>query len=371
MQIKRIDVYGYDVHYVHGDYVMSAGRVVRGLPSTVVRVSTDEGVVGWGEVCPLGPAYLPAFAGGARAALRELAPALIGADPLNLAQVNMRMDAALLGHGYAKSPLDMACWDILGNAVGLPVATLLGGIRQDRFPLYIAVPLGTPEEMARDVRARRAEGIHRFQLKVGGRPPEDAERVRRVVEATTEEDVIIADANGGWRVQDAIAAARLLEDFPRVYLEQPCPTLEECAQVRRITRLPMIYDEIVTDVPAFLAAVQQGGGSGVNLKISRVGGLTKARVMRDLAETMGIALTIEDTWGGDVVTAAISHLAASVRPELLFTVAFMNDWVEEHIAGHRPRSKAGWGAPEPAPGLGVEVAAEVLGDPIFTTRESR
>jgi len=211
MRIAQIDVYGYDVHFVHGDYVMSTGRVVRGLPSTVVRVSTDEGMVGWGEVCPLGHAYLPAFAGGARAALRELAPALIGADPLNLAQVNMRMDAALLGHGYAKSPLDVACWDILGNAAGLPVATLLGGIRQERFPLYIAVPLGTPEEMARDVTARRAEGIHRFQLKVGGRPAEDAERVRRVVEVTTDEDIIIADANGGWRLQDAITAARLLE----------------------------------------------------------------------------------------------------------------------------------------------------------------
>ena len=365
MRIARVDVFGYDLHYVHGEYVMSGGRVVRSLPSTVVRITTDDGLAGWGEVCPLGQTYLPAFAEGARAALRELAPALIGADPRNLAEVNIRMEGVLLGQGYAKSPLDIACWDILGKATGLPVVTLLGGQRQDRFPLYIAVPLGSPEEMSRYVLDRRAEGIHRFQLKIGGRPAEDAERVRRVVEVTGDEDVIIADANGGWRVQDAIVAARLLEDLPRVYLEQPCPTLEECAQVRRVTTLPMIYDEVVTDAPSFLAAVQQGGAGGVNLKISRLGGLTQARVIRDLAEALGVSLTIEDTWGGDLVTAAISHLAASVRPELLFTVSFMNDWVQEHIAGWQPRSQKGYGAPAPGAGLGVEVDAGALGEPLF------
>lgn len=365
MRISRIEVYGYDLHYVHGEYVMSGGRVVRALPSTVTRVITDQGLEGWGEVCPLGPAYLPAFAGGARAALRELAPALIGADPRNLAAVHARLDRALRGHGYAKSPLDVACWDILGQAAGQPVSTLLGGARQERFPLYIAVPLGDAEAMARYVLDRRAEGLHRFQLKLGGRPAEDAERVRRVVEATGEEDVVIADANGGWRVQDAIMAARLLERFPRVYLEQPCPTLEECAAVRRVTSLPMIYDEIVTDVPSFLAAVERGGAGGINLKISRVGGLTRARLLRDLAEDLGIALTVEDTWGGDVVTATISHLAATVRPELLFTVSFMNDWVVEHIAGGQPRSAGGWGTVPARPGLGVEVDHRRLAEPLF------
>ncbi|MGH2453395.1 MAG: mandelate racemase/muconate lactonizing enzyme family protein [bacterium] len=371
MRIHQIDLFGYDLHYVHGEYAMSGGRVVRALPSTVVRVTADEGLTGWGEVCPLGPTYLPAFAEGARAALREIAPALIGADPRNLAEVHARMEGALAGHGYAKSPVDIACWDILGKATGQSLATLLGGRCQESFPLYIAVPLGRPAEMADYVGERRAEGMHRFQLKVGGRPQDDAERVRRVLEVTDEEDLIIADANGGWRVQDAIVAARLLEDFPRVFLEQPCPTLAECAAVRAVTSLPMIYDEVVTDVPSFLAAVREGGAGGINLKISRVGGLSRARMIRDLAEALGISLTIEDTWGGDVATAAISQLAASVRPELLFTVSFMNDWVEEHIAGGQPRSQRGIGAPPQGPGLGVEVEGEVLGEPLFSVAGGR
>ncbi|OFX28067.1 MAG: mandelate racemase [Armatimonadetes bacterium RBG_16_67_12] len=366
MRIERVEVYGYNLHYVHGEYVMSGGRVVRALPSTVVRVITDQGITGWGEVCPLGQTYLPAFAEGARTAIRELAPALLGADPRNLAQVNERMDGVLRGHGYAKSPLDVACWDILGKAAGLPLATLLGGQRQDRYPLYMAVPLGSVDEMAAYVQARRAEGIHRFQLKIGADPREDAARVRRVVEVTGDDDVIVADANGGWRLQDAVVAARLLEPLPRVYLEQPCPTLGECAAVRRLTTLPMIYDEVVVDVQTFLAAAQQGGAGGVNLKISRVGGLSRARVIRDLCETLGVSLTIEDSWGGDVVTAAVSHLASSTRAEVLFTVSFMNDWTVEHIAGHQPRSHAGFGAPAPGPGLGIEVDPDTLGRPLFT-----
>ncbi len=368
MQITQIEVFGYDLHYVHGDYVMSGGRVVRALPSTVVKVTTDQGIAGWGEVCPLGQTYLPGFAGGARAALRELAPALIGADPLNLAMINERMDGVLRGHAYAKSPVDVACWDIMGKATGQPVAALLGGQRQDKYPLYVAVPLGSAEEMAAYVQARRSEGIHRFQLKIGGTPQLDAARVRLVVEITEEDDVVIADANGGWRLQDAIVAVRLLEPLPRVYLEQPCPTLEECVTVRRVTTLPMIYDEIVTDVPSLLVAVQRGGAGGINLKISRVGGLTKARLIRDLCEALGVSLTIEDTWGGDLVTAAVSHLAASVRPEALFTVSFMNDWTKEHIAGYQPRSRDGWGGPAQGPGLSVEVDAQALGEPLFVAR---
>lgn len=368
MQITQIELYGYDLHYVHGDYVMSGGRAVRALPSTVVKVTTDQGIAGWSEVCPLGQTYLPAFAGGARAALRELAPALIGADPRNLALINERMDGVLRGHAYAKSPVDVACWDILGKVAGLPVSALLGGQRQDRYPLYVAVPHGSAEEMAAHVRARRVEGIHRFQLKIGGDPLEDAARVRRAVETTDADDVIIADANGGWRLQDAIVGARLLEPLPRVYLEQPCPTLEECAAVRRVTTLPMIYDEIVTDAPSLLAAVQQGGAGGINLKISRVGGLTNARMIRDLCEALGVSLTIEDTWGGDLVTAAVSHLAASVRPQALFTASFMNDWTKEHVAGYQPRSRDGWGGPAPGPGLGVEVDTRTLGEPLFVAR---
>ncbi len=254
MKIARVTLLGYDLRYAHGSYVMSGGRTVTSLPSTVVELETDDGLRGYGETCPLGPAYLPAHAGGARAALRELAPALLGLDPRNLNAVGDAMDAALAGHGYAKAAVDIACWDLLGHAAGLPVSTLLGGARASDFPLYVAIPLGPVADMVAHVHARREEGIRRFQLKLGADPREDAARVRAVLEATSEGEVVIADANGGWRLQDATIAARALEGLDRVLFEQPCPTLEECLIVRERTTLPMVLDEVITDVAALLRA---------------------------------------------------------------------------------------------------------------------
>src|SRR5205823_6649284 len=163
---------------------------------------TDEGVEGFGEVCPLGSAYLPGHARGACAALEEVAPSVVGLDATNLGEIGHAMDRALMGHGYAKSALDMACWDVFGKAVGRPVA----------------------------------------------------------------------DANGGWRLQDAVVAARLLEPLERVFLEQPCATFEECLIVRQRTTLPMVLDEVIVDVHSLLRAYEARAMEAINLKVSKVGG---------------------------------------------------------------------------------------------------
>ncbi len=366
MKITRIELYGYDLSYRYGDYIMSGGQVVTSLPSTVVRLVTDEGIDGWGEVCPLGPLYLASHGAGARAALAELAPALIGVDPTNLASVHAAMGAALRGHAYAKSPVDIACWDLLGKASGMDVATLLGGRVQESFPLYKAVPLGEPTEMREYVLARREEGIRRFQLKLGADPYEDAERVKLVVEATGEDDLVVCDANGGWRLADAVIAARLIEPYPRIVFEEPCRTLEECLHVRRRTTLPMVLDEVITDVNVLLRAYADTGLEGVNIKLSKFAGLTGSKLVGDIADQLGMRVTIEDTWGGDLVTAAVSHFAASTKPEQTLTVSFMNDWTNEHIAGYQPRSVDGVGSAPTGPGLGVEVDLSALGEPLLS-----
>ena len=121
--------------------------------STIVKLETDDGLAGYGETCPLGSTYLPAHAAGARAAIAEVAPALIGVDPRNLNAVWEALDGALAGHDYAKAAIDIACWDLLGKAANLPVSTLLGGATSEDFPLYVAIPLG-PVDV--DGRARRA-----------------------------------------------------------------------------------------------------------------------------------------------------------------------------------------------------------------------
>jgi L-alanine-DL-glutamate epimerase-like enolase superfamily enzyme len=188
--------------------------------------------------------------------------------------------------------------------------------------------------------------------------------VEAVIGAIGDDDALVADANGAWHRQDAIMAARLLDGHQRLRLEQPCATYEECLAVRHLCTLPMVLDEVITDLPMLARAVEAEAMDQINLKIGRVGGLTRARLMRDAAVQFGLRLMIEDAWGGDLVTAAVSHLGASTPPESLFAVSFMNDWTQEHVAGYQPRSSNGLGPVPTGPGLGIEVDEAMLGKPI-------
>ncbi|MHA6803756.1 mandelate racemase/muconate lactonizing enzyme family protein [Salinifilum ghardaiensis] len=365
MQIGSVDVFAYPVRYAHGEYVMSGGRAASAQDGTLVRLRTEDGLEGWGEATPLGATYLPMFAGGVRAALQHLAPVLLGADPTNLARVNAAMDEALAGHESAKSAVDVACWDVLGQSVGRPVVDLLGGRLQEDFPLYEAVPLGSPGSMAEFAAARTSAGITRFQLKVGNEPTDDVARTRATREAAGEDAVIIADANTGWSLLEARRALRGLGELD-VLVEQPCRTTEDCALVHRGSAVPLVLDESVLGVRDLHAAKFEAGAVAVNVKIGRIGGLTRAACLRDAAEELGLALCLEDTWGGDVATAAVSHLAAGTRTENLLHASFYNDWTDGHVAGHEPRSDRGRGAAPTAPGLGIQVDPDLAGELLFS-----
>src|SRR5690606_1963553 len=310
MKISRIAAYRVDLPLHEGSYNWAGGKSVRVLDSTVLRVETDEGLVGHGEVCPLGPAYLPSYAAGVRTGVAELAPHLIGQDPTALGPLNRLMEANLKGHPYVKSAIDVACWDILGQAAGLPVCALLGGRDGEAVDLYRAISQESPERMASKVAGYRAEGYRRFQLKVGGDPDEDVERIRAVAAELGTGDVLIADANTGWLPHQAMRVVRAVRDLD-VYIEQPCLGYEECLAVRRRAAHRFVLAASRDSLPMLLRAHADQATDVVNLKISKLGGLTVARQVRDLCVAMGIALTIEDSWGGDIATAAIAHLAHS------------------------------------------------------------
>jgi L-alanine-DL-glutamate epimerase-like enolase superfamily enzyme len=360
MRIARIFAHRVELPLHEGSYRWSGGKSVSVFDSTIVGVETDTGLVGYGEVCPLGPFYLPAYSDGVRAGLRELAPHVIGEDPRELARINDRMDAALKGHPYVKSGLDMACWDLLGHATGLPGCTLMGGRFGDAVRLYRAISQESPDEMARKVAGYRAEGYTRFQLKVGGDPDVDIERIRAVRAALQPGDRLVADANTGWTQHDAIRVAQAVRDVD-VYIEQPCLTYHECLAVRRHTDRPFILDENVDGIDMLLRAHADHAMDVVNLKISKLGGLTKTRQARDLCVSMGIAMTIEDSWGGDVTTAAIAHLAHSTPEGLRFTATDFNSYVTVSTAEGAPCRERGCMRASTAPGLGVRPRADVLG----------
>jgi len=359
MKIRRIAAYRVELPLHEGSYKWSGGKSVGVFDSTLVRVETDTGLVGHGEVCPLGPAYLPAYAEGVRAGLAVLAPSLLGEDPTQLERLNRRMDAALKGHPYVKSGVDVACWDILGQAAGLPVATLLGGRYGEDFVLYRAISQESPEEMAGKVSGYRAEGYRRFQLKVGGDPDVDVERIRAVRAVLAPGEVLIADANTGWLPHQAARVVRAIRDVD-VYIEQPCATYEECLSIRRRTDHPFVLDETIDGLGILLRAAGDLAMDVVNIKIGKLGGLTRARQARDLLASLGIAMTIEDSWGGDVATAAIAHLAHSTPTELLFTSTDFNSYVTVSTATGAPQRRNGRMAAPTTPGLGITPRPEFL-----------
>jgi L-alanine-DL-glutamate epimerase-like enolase superfamily enzyme len=363
MKITRIRAYRVDLPLHEGSYRWSGGKSVSVFDSTVVEVETDAGLTGYGEVCPLGPFYLPAYAHGVRAGLAELGPHLLGEDPREVQKLCRRMDAALKGHAYVKSGIDMACWDILGRATGQAVCTLLGGRYGADFGLYRAISQDSPEAMAGRVAGYRDEGYQRFQLKVGGDPAVDIDRIRAVAAKLRPGDRLIADANTGWLMHDALRVVRAVRDLD-VYIEQPCLTYEECLTVRRHTDHPFVLDEVIDSVDVLLRGHADRAMDVVNIKISKFGGLTKARQARDLCASLGVAMTLEDSWGGDIVTAAIAHLAHSTPPELLFTATDFNSYVTVSLAEGAPRRVNGRMAAPTAPGLGVVPRRDVLGAPV-------
>ncbi len=360
MKIRRIAAHRVELPLVEKDYRWSGGKSVQVFDSTIVSVETDSGLVGYGEACPLGPFYLPAYAAGVRAGIVELAPHLIGLDPTELGLLNRRMDAAMKGHPYVKTAIDIACWDILGQAAKLPVCTLLGGRYGDDFVLYRAISQESPEEMAGKVAGYRAEGYRRFQLKVGGDPDTDIARIKAVADVLKPGDKLIADANTGWLMHEAARVVRGVKDVD-VYIEQPCLSYEECLTIRRRTDHPFVLDEVIDGIEPLIKGHTDGAMDVVNLKISKLGGLTKAKQARDLCVSLGIAMTIEDSWGGDIATATIAHLAHSTPTEFLFTSTDFNSYVTVSTAEGAPQRQNGRLAASTAPGLGISPRMDVLG----------
>ena len=364
MKITRIKVFQVDLPLYEGSYQWSGGKSVAVFDSTVVAIETDAGLTGHGEVCPLGPFYLPAYAAGARAGIGELGPHLLGENPTRLGPINWLMDRALQGHPYVKSALDMACWDILGQVSGQSVCELLGGRYGEDFVLYRAISQQSPEAMARNIAGYREEGYRRFQLKVGGNPDEDIQRILEARAALEPADKLVADANTGWSMHEAARVVRAVREVD-VYIEQPCRTYDENLAIRRRTDLPFVLDENIDNLQALLRGHADGAMDVVNLKISKLGGLTKLKQARDVCIDLGLAMTIEDSWGGDIVTAAIAALAHSTPPELLFSSTDFNSYVTTSIAEGAPQRQGGRLAASTEPGLGVQPRMDVLGDPVL------
>jgi cis-L-3-hydroxyproline dehydratase len=360
VKIVGIEVFKQVLHVEPEPFAMSGGRVVAEQESTIVRVEADDGTYGWGEQCSFSPAYIPGHAAATRATVPLLAASIMGCDPREVDKVHDRMDAAVVGHEYAKSALDIACWDLLGRASGLRVSELLGGTHSEAVALYKAVSLGEPSAMAARAAAIREEGYDLVQVKVGDAWQDDLRRISACLDALPGIGRVVVDANGHWPRHDAMRVAGHLRELD-VYLEQPCATTRECRAVREMASKPMVLDESLTGFPALLDALETGALDVARLKLSRFGGITPLRRARDLCLAMGVGISVEDSAGGDIVSAATVHVAASIPDRARFDAFVPAGEVREHVAREPVTPLAGQARVPAGAGLGVDVDADRLG----------
>lgn len=354
MKISEIHIFAHELPVKGGPYKIASSEVCS-LQTTLVRIVADNGLTGWGETCPVGPTYAPQHARGAQAALMEMAPGLIGENPLQPVILRRKMDRLLAGHNYAKAALDIAIHDLMGKHFGLRVADLLGGAATERVPSYYATGIGAPDDIARIAAEKVAEGFARLQIKIGGRPVEiDIETVRKVWERVRGSGVRLAiDGNRSLPARDVLRLSRECPDIPFI-LEQPCNTLEEIALIRDRVQHGIYLDESGTDLATVLRAIGQGLCDGFAMKVTRLGGLQVMASFRDICEARAMPHSCDDSWGGDIIAAACTQIGATVDPRLSEGVWIAEPYIERHYDAQNGIRISGGHIDLPqGPGLGV------------------
>ncbi len=353
MRITEIAIYSHNLPVANGPYVMSHGEF-SDVDTTLVKITTDTGLVGWGETCPIGPVYQPHHATGARAALEAMAPGLIGEDPSEIKKLHRRMDSLLAGHRYAKAAIDIAAYDLTGKHFGVSVAQLLGGAAVDRVPSYYALSVGEPDVIAQTAAERVAQGYPRLQMKVGARPVElDIETVRKVYEKVGNRVKLAVDANRSLNSRDLLRLSRECQDVP-VIIEQPTNTIEEIARVRPMLHHAVYMDEAADSLSTVMRVIGDGLVDGFGMKVTRLGGIQPMTAFRDVCEAVNLPHTVDDAWGGDIINAACVQVGATVNPKNLEAVWIAEPYLAEHYDELNPVKVIDGHIKVPTgPGLGV------------------
>ncbi len=368
MKIKSIAVYQVDLPLEY-PYWLSGGRLKFDvLDATLVKIETDDGYTGWGEGTPWGHTYVPAHGPGIRAGIETMAKFVLGLDPRKVLEVERAMDLALPGHLYAKSPIDMACWDIAGQVAGLPIADLMGGGSRTPRPIASSVGAKTVEETRDVIERYRARGYIAHSVKIGGNVERDIDRIRDVESIRKPGEILLYDVNRGWTRQQALRVMSTVQDLS-VMVEQPCETLDDIASIAGKHATPVSADESLVTLQDGTRIAREGIAEVFNIKLNRVGGLTKAARLRDIALAHGIDIFVMATGGSVMADTEALHLAATVPDDNFYAVWACQDMLTLDIAGGRgPRNRDGHLHLPEEPGLGVHPEEDALGDPVAVYR---
>lgn len=279
------------------------------------------------------------------------------------------MDDALVGHHHAKTALDIACWDVFGKSVNMPVCDLLGGATGVRMPTISSIYAGAPEDMRARVARHRQMGYRGHSVKIGaldgeGGPALDAERIAACLADRQPGEFFLVDANGGMLPETALRMLRLLPQGLDFVLEAPCASWRETASLRKRCTVPIIMDELAELDADISRIVAEDVADGIGLKVPKAGGLTRGRRHRDICRAAGLTISVQDTVGSAIAFAGIVHLGATVPERYLRCILDCRDMVTLETASFDAPVRDGGVLPPMAPGLGLDVKREVMGEPV-------
>ena len=366
MKIVRVETFPVEIPIVPEKRIISALGEHSLSRYVLVRLTTDTGLSGVGEATVM-PRWSGETVWGAVAVIDKLlGPLLIGQDPREILQIEQLMDRFCIHNWFAKSALEMACWDIAGKAVGKPVYELLGGAVRPRT-VICRFSMG-----AYDVdRARRratelvAEGFTTIKVKVGGQAEADIARVRAVREAIGPDRQLTIDANTGWDVDTAIHCINALKDCRLALAEQPTADGDYAAiaRVKRETGIPIMADDMCFNLVHARELVRNQACDLISVYPGKQGGIRKTKQLVEYARANGIACSIGSNLELDVATAAMAHTVIAcpnIRVEefpgdMLGPIYHEVRVVKNPISIEGPRVTL-----EDRPGLGVEIDWDVV-----------
>ena len=361
MKIERIEAI--PVSLPLAKTVHMAGAEVATSQNVVVRIETDGGLTGWGE-CASSPSFSGETQGGILAAIDGfLAPALLGEDPMRREALAAAMERKLAGNHGAKAAVDIALFDLAGQALGGPVWELLGGRTRDGARVFWHLANADPEADALEAAARARDGFTCFKLKVGTTTVErDVAAALRVREAIGPACDLGADANQAWGVAEALRFARGAEPARLCFFEQPVPAadLAGMAAIARAGSVPILADEGIFSAADVLAHAREGAAQIVSVKLLKAGGFTGALRAIHAAETVRLPLHLTGKVAeSSIATAALVHLALAVC-ELQYGVGITNHYLREDLVADPIRAARGHVSVPERPGLGITVDEERL-----------
>jgi muconate cycloisomerase len=329
-------------------------------PFLIVKINTDEGIHGLGEVsCTAGWSGEDQVTA-AHLIRAYLEPMLLGEDPTRIEHLTAKIRTKIANNPFTKSGLEMALWDILGKVAGLPVYKLLGGAVREFVPTKFSIS-GQPPEIAAEIASWAAElGFTTMKVKVGFPLEVDVARVRAVRDALGSGIRLGVDANGGWSVAGAIATINALREFDIYFAEQPVPPVDVTwlAEVRAAVGLPVMADESVNIAQDAMAIARARAADILSVYVGKGGGIGPARKIAAVAEAAGLVCTVGSNLELGIASAAMIHLAmatpaiaAEIYPcDILGPFFYEGDVIAEPLL-----ITAGAARPHAKPGLGVEL----------------